>query len=32
VEKAGKKVGKLLEGVADQDAASPIAQMDIESG
>jgi hypothetical protein len=30
VEKAGKKVGKLLAGVADQDAASPLAQMDIE--
>jgi hypothetical protein len=30
VEKAGKKVGKLLEGVADQDAASPLVQMDIE--
>jgi len=30
VEKAGKKVGKLLEGIVDQDAASPLSQMDIE--
>jgi len=30
VEKAGKKVGKLLEGIVEQDAASPLAQMDTE--
>jgi error-prone DNA polymerase len=30
IEKAGKKVGKLLEGIADQDAASPLAPMDVE--
>jgi error-prone DNA polymerase len=30
VEKAGKRVGKLLEGIIDQDAASPLAQMDTE--
>jgi error-prone DNA polymerase len=30
VEKAGKKVGELLEGIVDQDAASPLAQMDVE--
>ena len=30
VEKAGQRVGKLLEGVVEQDTASPLAQMDIE--
>jgi error-prone DNA polymerase len=30
VEKSGKKVGKLLEGIVEQDAASPLAQMDTE--
>jgi error-prone DNA polymerase len=30
VEKAGKRVGSLLEGIMEQDAASPLAQMDIE--
>jgi error-prone DNA polymerase len=30
VERAGKRVGKLLEGIIEQDAASPLAQMDIE--
>ncbi|HEY5030047.1 MAG TPA: OB-fold nucleic acid binding domain-containing protein [Candidatus Angelobacter sp.] len=30
VEKAGRKVGKLLEGIDEQDASSPLAQMDTE--
>jgi error-prone DNA polymerase len=30
VERAGKRVGKLLEGIIEQDAASPLAQMDVE--
>ena len=30
IEKAGKKVGELLEGIVEQDAASPLAQMDVE--
>jgi len=30
IEKAGKKVGKLLEGIVEQDIASPLAQMDVE--
>ena len=28
VEKAGQRVGKLLEGVVEQDAVSPLEQMD----
>jgi error-prone DNA polymerase len=30
IEKAGKKVGELLEGIVQQDTASPLAQMDVE--
>jgi error-prone DNA polymerase len=30
VEKSGKKVGRLLEGIVDQDTASPLAQMDTD--
>jgi error-prone DNA polymerase len=30
VEKSGKKVGRLLEGIVDQDAASPLAQMNTD--
>ncbi len=30
VEKAGKKVGRLLEGIMDRDATSPLAQMNTE--
>jgi error-prone DNA polymerase len=30
IEKAGKRVGKLLEGIVEQDIASPLAQMDVE--
>jgi error-prone DNA polymerase len=30
VEKAGKKVGELLEGIVEQDALSPLPQMDTE--
>jgi error-prone DNA polymerase len=30
VEKAGRKVGKLLEGIVEQDSASPLRQMDTE--
>jgi error-prone DNA polymerase len=30
VEKAGRKVGKLLEGIIDLDTTSPLAQMDTE--
>jgi len=30
VEKASQRVGKLLEGVVEQDSASPLARMDVE--
>jgi error-prone DNA polymerase len=30
VEKSGKKIGRLLEGIVDQDAASPLARMNTE--
>jgi error-prone DNA polymerase len=30
IEKAGKKVGELLEGIVEQDTASPLKQMDVE--
>jgi error-prone DNA polymerase len=30
VEKAAQRVGKLLEGVVEQDSASPLARMDVE--
>jgi len=30
VEKAGQRVGELLEGIMDQDAASPLVQMEVE--
>jgi error-prone DNA polymerase len=30
VEKAGQRVGKLLEGIIDQDTASPLMQMEVE--
>jgi error-prone DNA polymerase len=30
VEKAGQRVGRLLEGVMDQDGASPLRQMEVE--
>jgi error-prone DNA polymerase len=30
VEKAGQRVGKLLEGIIDQDKASPLMQMEVE--
>jgi error-prone DNA polymerase len=30
VEKAGRKVGKLLEGITEQDTSSPLKQMDTE--
>jgi error-prone DNA polymerase len=31
VEKAGQRVGKLLEGIIEQDTTSPLAQMDVEA-
>jgi len=30
VEKAGQRVGRLLEGIMDQDTASPLVQMEVE--